>query len=491
MIRRQTRSEFEYRLETETGEWLRHRFQGYALTIAGFVLLAELLSWMTNRRTDATGWSATATSLGMIAGCTAAFLYVRRFRPSRRTILTLALWLYTVTGALSLIVSKAILGFVNARVGHGVALAPDALPLVQVVDATYVWGFYAAVMFSIAHWVACMFIPWTWKESLRPALIVWSIVCVIVVWDAWSAKSGARVAGPVTVALALVGMLPGTLTCYDRTNRFRRAARQRYESASLHQLQDELIDASRFHESLFPPRRTHGPLRVSYAYEPLRGLGGDLVFLHPRRWVEHGPLHVVLLDVTGHGIAAALTVGRVVSELERIFDDVRDPSPKEVVTRLNSYAYSSTSTLGMFITTLVVRVDPDGLKLTWASAGQPPAFVLHPGGSMTDLHATAGLLGMEDDASFACDTAETTFHAGDVLVAYTDGVNEVAGPGGDRLGDDGVRKIAKQVIATTSAEDLPETIMRGVTDFSDGLPSDDALIVVVSREQPVAPEFIV
>jgi len=484
------RSEFDYRLETETELWLRRRFQLYAATIALFVVTLEVVSWSTTRRADPRGWGATSASVAMVAGCVASFVYVHRRRPARKTILTLALWLYTVTGALSLIGSKAVLGFVSAKVGAG-APAANEIPIVTVWEATYVWGFYSAITFSIAHWVACMFMPWTWRESLRPAMIVWTIVCIIVIWDAFSARSGVRVAGPLTVSLALVGILPGTITCYDRTNRFVRASRQRFESDSFRKFQNELADASRFHESLFPPRRTHGPLRVAYAFEPLFKLGGDLLFLHPRRWQERGALHVVLLDVTGHGIAAALTVGRVVSELERIFDDVRDPTPAQVVTRLNTYAYGSTSSLGMFMTTLVVRVDPDEFKLTWAGAGQPPALVLRADGTQTDLNPTAGLLGMEDPASFECGVAETNFESGDVLIAYTDGVNEVADPKGNALGDDGVRKLSRQIRKSTTPESLPDALLRSVADFRAGPPADDALIVVVSREQSVLPEMIV
>ena len=62
----------------------------------------------------------------------------------------------------------------------------------------------------------------------------------------------------------------------------------------------------------FPAEYDDGFVRFEYRYTPMRELGGDFVHLHV---AASGIVHVVLLDVTGHGLAAALTVNRLYGEL--------------------------------------------------------------------------------------------------------------------------------------------------------------------------------
>ena len=86
--------------------------------------------------------------------------------------------------------------------------------------------------------------------------------------------------------------------------------------------------------------RDDGPVRLNYVYEPMRQIGGDLLFVHPPPDAMRdgsGTFSAVILDVTGHGIAAALTVNRLVGELERLFSENAAASPGDVLRGLNRY----------------------------------------------------------------------------------------------------------------------------------------------------------
>src|SRR5690606_28540475 len=83
----------------------------------------------------------------------------------------------------------------------------------------------------------------------------------------------------------------------------------------------ELTDARRIHESLFPKPKCEGDVHFLYLYEPMRQIGGDYLFVScaPTDDGRREMLSFVVIDVTGHGIPAALTVNRLHGELSRLF----------------------------------------------------------------------------------------------------------------------------------------------------------------------------
>src|SRR5262249_4586108 len=144
--------------------------------------------------------------------------------------------------------------------------------------------------------------------------------------------------------LPILAVAPGSAWCWWRDRRFRKNFRTTFESRSFRKLQHDLSDARRVHEALLPAARSHGPVRFHYIYEPMRQIGGDLLFVFPPSHLHEAEgvqsLSLVVLDVTGHGIAAALTVNRIVGELERLFIDDPDAPPGKALAALNRYVYS-------------------------------------------------------------------------------------------------------------------------------------------------------
>src|SRR5262249_42834489 len=121
---------------------------------------------------------------------------------------------------------------------------------------------------------------------------------------------------PLNVRLIFVAILPlagapGVLISWWRYARFGRRFGQSMLAERYGELERDLVDARRIHEALFPPPVTRGPVRLAYRYDPMRQIGGDFLYAHPilpAPGVNDGPLSVVLIDVTGHGVPAAMTV---------------------------------------------------------------------------------------------------------------------------------------------------------------------------------------
>ncbi len=247
-------------------------------------------------------------------------------------------------------------------------------------------------------------------------------------------------------------------------------------------MQSELSGARRLLESCLPPQWHVGPVRVHYVYEPMREIGGDLLFVYPPAESEvNGRASVVVLDVSGHGIAAALTVSRLVGELERIFGENSAASPAEVMQALNRYASLTLMRHSMFVTGVCLRTDVDAGTLEWANAGHPPALLRRAAGAIESLNPTTYVLGVVDGGEFGTDVGRTVFERGDSVIAYTDGASEAAAPDGQMLGIEGVERLVRELCTPNEASDWASALADRVCSHRSGPPLDDTLLVVVSR----------
>jgi sigma-B regulation protein RsbU (phosphoserine phosphatase) len=264
---------------------------------------------------------------------------------------------------------------------------------------------------------------------------------------------------------------------------------ERYERAFFYkryrEVKRELVDARRIHESLFPTQVIDGPVRVHYKYEPMQQIGGDFLYVH-RPDERPDQLSVVLLDVTGHGVLAALTVNRIWGELRRIFAEHPSIAPGNVLHLLNRYAHLTLAPYGVYLTAKIVRIDTGNDMLEYASGGHPPAFLYREDGSLVELESTAFVLGACPDADYVPDPKQLPMHAGDVLLLYTDGMNEARGLSGRLLGLDGLRKIINEVGSShPHLGEWPDRIFSRMEAFRAGAPADDTILVEVSRPSAI------
>ncbi len=286
------RSEYQIALESYRGAWLRHRFLWFCGVGVTLGLLINAVGWpeLLAARGPAR-WalivSAVQTSLSLLFSV-AAFVYAWRSPPRASVILRLAMLLMVLDTTLAVIAARIETGLELAA-GDPTALTP----------AEFWAGVFPSALF-LGHLVACVLIPWTVGESLRPVAVNLAIYAVFVVVDLWLLSSAPVPAYAVAMILAApLAALPGTMICLWRSWRFHRRFRLEFESTGYRRLQGELVSARRLHEAALPPQRTDGAIRLAYAYEPAEQIGGDMLFVHPSDPASEC-VTAVIFDVTGH-----------------------------------------------------------------------------------------------------------------------------------------------------------------------------------------------
>ena len=478
-------SELELEMNSERSRWLRRRL--LYLCVVGIVLTVlldapDIIHHLmgADRLHRRAGWIQAIECQLIVAIYAVTWSYARTRKLRQGPLLRLVFWMLITVALVELVGQRLTIEVllpgtpvpVRAFPAEGgTSIAPMATP-----SPALLAGISAMLVLGFDHFLACLFMPWTVLEALRPACVLLVLLSLEVSIDV----IGRRLprGGLLLVPGLCCGLVPGLLICWWRFSRFRSGFRLRFESGQYRRLQTELTSARRLHEALLPPQRREGPIRLYYAYEPMRQIGGDLLFVHPAS-AAHPALSVIVLDVTGHGIAAALTVNRLVGELERLFAESPDASPDAILRGLNRYIALTLARHSIYATALCLHLDTRTGTLRWANGGHPPAFLRRADGRLEELAASAPLLGVLDTDQFQEETPATTLHPGDVLVAYTDGVFEAVDPDGRQLGIDGLRRFVQEVCASDHRHEWPGRLLERVLRYRQSSVEDDTLVVAL------------
>ncbi len=155
-------------------------------------------------------------------------------------------------------------------------------------------------------------------------------------------------------------------------------------------------------------------------YRPAEEVGGDFFQVIPLR---SGRSLIVIGDVSGKGLRAAMIVSMIVGMLRTVSAFTEEPA--EILAELNRRLYGRAQQ--GFATCLAVRVDEGG-KLTLANAGHLPPYL-----NSVEIAAPGSMpLGMVENSAYAQTTL--VMGAGDSVVLLTDGVAEARDKGGALFG---------------------------------------------------------
>jgi serine phosphatase RsbU (regulator of sigma subunit) len=341
-----------------------------------------------------------------------------------------------------------------------------------IVTASGLWSVF------LTHFFACCFLPWTPKESIRPIVPLLILNAVILLFYI----SASFVPIAVAIILSPLVAAPGALICRLRGGKIRDSFTLNVLKGRYSEIKRELVDARRIHESLFPAPVFTGPVRLDYRYEPMRQIGGD--YLYARQIdspiTARDYTHVIIVDVTGHGITAALTVNRLHGEIDRQLGERPESTPAELLTGLNKYLHHTLASHSVYATALCIRVDPAQDELTWASAGHPPAFLRAADGTIDQLDSTTLVLGACKGDDFDPNQQTSKFTRGDALIAYTDGAIESRNAQGRMLGVNGFRAMIAGLRSLPGHPTL-DPLIRAVDEHRYGPIQDDTLLVEVTR----------
>ncbi len=193
-----------------------------------------------------------------------------------------------------------------------------------------------------------------------------------------------------------------------------------------------------------------GRVTVEGYNEPSSAVSGDY-FDYFR--LEDGRLGVIIADVTGHGLPAALVIASLHAAVRVAL--AADISLPDLAARINRHMYHSTAS-HVFITAVLGTIDPASGSVEYVSAGHPGPLLLGPEHVSVPGEENSLPLGIELEEQYRV----RRIHVGEpaqAMLFYTDGLIEAVNPADEFLG------LRPVIQALDRLEELSTTAMIGTT----------------------------
>lgn len=184
-------------------------------------------------------------------------------------------------------------------------------------------------------------------------------------------------------------------------------------------LKRDLELAHRVQQGLLPskPPDVNGYQLFDF-YEPAQQIGGDFFGYVP---VANGCMAVVLADVSGKGVSAALVMAALSADVRYCL--ASECNAGAAVSRINE-SFCRSGWDDRFATLIVAVIDPLNHTLTLVSAGHLPAFLRNTSGDVQAIGSEQAGLPLGVDPEYIYETLQIPMPPGATLVLYTDGISE-------------------------------------------------------------------
>jgi serine phosphatase RsbU (regulator of sigma subunit) len=241
----------------------------------------------------------------------------------------------------------------------------------------------------------------------------------------------------------------------------------------------ELEVARDIQMSLMPKFVPNGiPYDISFYAESALEVGGDYYdFIQPAN--RKNETYIIIGDVKGKGMAAALYMARIQALLQYITQNHR--SPAEILVELNRNV-RKILTADYFISLLVAHLDGTG-QIRFARAGHLPLVHYNAASGKTGILEPPGMaVGLDNGKRFEDTIEERVIRPsrGDVLVLYTDGVVETMNEDKDQYGDTALYRQIK-TNASKSAEAIKKAILKDLSAFRKNTEAHDDLTLLIMK----------
>jgi sigma-B regulation protein RsbU (phosphoserine phosphatase) len=202
----------------------------------------------------------------------------------------------------------------------------------------------------------------------------------------------------------------------------------------------------------------------------MRALGGDCFHFVPLP----GPcVGLAVVDASGKGLPAALIVANVQSSLRTAALFAPEDSAA-VVSAVNRQLHAC-SPADRYATLFYGVFDENARTLHYVNAGHNPAVVIHRGGAVTWLEASAPPVGLFAETVYQAQAVQ--LYPGDLMVAYTDGIVEATNTASEEWGVEGLLTAVKHCRAR-QPESIVAAAFAALDEFSGDNQTDDATILV-------------
>ena len=224
-------------------------------------------------------------------------------------------------------------------------------------------------------------------------------------------------------------------------------------------IMDDLKIAQSIQTYMLPPwLQIDDMILFSANYSPWTTIGGDLfdcVRISDTQYI------VYVVDISGHGVQAALTMTAVKSIINMFIHSEQIPdTPAQILTQINA-AVSKRLFNDNYMTMNYCLVDFGSMTLKNFNAGHPPLLLYNLGTREVRSLDSAGSIPIgwvEDFVYNEADSIETTFREDDVICLLTDGVFESFNERGDALGQDNLSKLLSKSVEVNNCLMLPHLL---------------------------------
>jgi sigma-B regulation protein RsbU (phosphoserine phosphatase) len=249
--------------------------------------------------------------------------------------------------------------------------------------------------------------------------------------------------------------------------------------ADLTEQKKALALAAEVQKSLLPQYGVQVPgLDVAGKNVSCDEIGGDYFDFLEQKDYPNAPLSIVVGDIAGHGVDAALlmTTARAFLRMRA----AQSGNISEIITEMNRHLTSDVLDTGRFMTLFYLAIDPNMQRLQWVRAGHDPAIIYDPQQNRFEELAGIGIaLGVKEDFRYQ-ENVKAGVIDGQIIALGTDGIWEARNREGQMFGKNNFREIIRR-----NAQENAHTIMNAVYDGLDqhtrGLKSDDDITLVVAK----------
>ncbi|MCU1260754.1 MAG: serine/threonine-protein phosphatase [Bryobacterales bacterium] len=242
---------------------------------------------------------------------------------------------------------------------------------------------------------------------------------------------------------------------------------------------DEMRAAARIQASILP-RTTPSMdnLQIAVRYAPMTAVAGDLYDFIA---IPPGRVGILVADVAGHGVPAALVASMVKVAVSTQWG--REGEPAKVIEGLNSVLCREAR--GQYVTAVYLCVDETTRTGRYSAAAHPPPLVWRRGTqTLHELDTPGLLLGVRPNEVYS--EEEFTLEAGDRLLLYTDGLVEAENNAGQSFGEVMLTRFI-EVHQHLGTEPFADKLLKEVLAWSSGngqeSQADDITLVVIDVKE--------
>jgi sigma-B regulation protein RsbU (phosphoserine phosphatase) len=252
------------------------------------------------------------------------------------------------------------------------------------------------------------------------------------------------------------------------------------ENAQLHReiiekrkMERELVLAREIQQNFYPNIPAHyGGVEISASSEMCEAVGGDYVGFFP---FDDGRFLVMVGDVAGKGIGAALVMSSLHATCRAL---VRHVHAIEHVANILNETFVETTGAGVFVTMLIMLVDPQGRRIHYIRAGHNPPLNVTPSGQAELIEGTGGPpIGLFGGLVYQREICG--LEPGSVFVVYTDGVSEAENRMDEQFGMDRLEGVIRKARFGPAGQ-IHQSIRSALKEFVGDEPThDDSTLIVL------------